>query len=78
MLKIIMWPLRAIANLLLLIGLAIGSVIIMGHFHRRRSVERKVRYFRPTIEEGIFGKKIHWTLRDEPLTQEQLNKLKSD
>jgi hypothetical protein len=35
--------------------------------------KNKIKYFNPSIEEGIFSNKITWTMRDKPLTDEQVN-----
>jgi hypothetical protein len=38
-------------------------------------VKTKVKYFNPTITEGFFGKKVTWTMRDKPLTDDEMNNL---
>jgi hypothetical protein len=35
----------------------------------------KLKYFKPTIEEGLLYDTTSWTMRDKPLTDEEVDKL---
>lgn len=60
-----------------LVGLLGVFVIGLIRTHKKSQVEKnKLKYFKPTIYEGIFTNKISWELRDKPLTDQELSDLK--
>ncbi len=36
-------------------------------------LREKVKYFRPTVTRGFWGKKVSWEMRDRPLTEKELD-----
>lgn len=65
-------------NILLRI-LRVFAIIISGELNKRKSkkqeLNNKLKYFKPTIHEGIFSKKIIWEQRNIPLTDTELKNL---
>jgi hypothetical protein len=54
---------------LALMGLACG---IQLSERETKRLKRKLMFFNPTIHEGIFGKYTSWTLREKPLSEEEV------
>lgn len=40
---------------------------------RQQEARNKLKYFKPIIEEGLFSNKTTWVMRDNPLSDEQLD-----
>ncbi len=40
---------------------------------KKKLVQNKLKYFKPTIIESFWGRKIQWELRDNPLSDEEVN-----
>ncbi len=57
------------------VGLMLASSIKETKRASRKERE-KIRRFKPTIRDTFWGQKIDWTLRDKPLTDEQLKGIK--
>lgn len=60
-----------------LIGALCGVFILAARYVINRTSERqamknKLKYFKPTIQEGVFSNTISWQERDIPLTDEEL------
>ena len=55
----------------------VGMLMLVKRFenNERNQVKKKLKYFNPTIHEGIFGKTVTWTGREKPLTDEELKNL---
>lgn len=47
------------------------GVVEMNSAGKKDTVD-KVRVFKPTISDGVFGKSITWEEREKPLTNEEL------
>jgi hypothetical protein len=43
--------------------------------NRRATLRTRIRYFRPTVTQTFFGRRVQWQLRDQPLSEEELGKL---
>jgi large-conductance mechanosensitive channel len=64
------------------IGIAFFGFLII-HFLNKASNEKaierekrnKLKYFTPIIEEGTFSNKTTWVMRENPLTEEQLDEV---
>lgn len=64
------------------IGIAFfGFIIIktLSKLSNEKAIERekrnKLKYFTPIIEEGTFSNKTTWVMRENPLTEEQLDEV---
>lgn len=54
----------------------IGEVIGVDEIHREHNeVQTKLKYFKPMITEGFWGKKVTWIPRDKPLSAKEVEKL---
>ena len=42
---------------------------------QQEMIKSKIKYFKPTIIEGFWGKTIKWEMRDKPLTDKELEDL---
>lgn len=51
----------------------IALQLLIGHYRKRKEIETKFKYFKPTIHEGFFGKSVRWKARKKPLTKEELD-----
>ncbi len=49
--------------------------MFLARVEREKKVKQKIKHFKPTIRETMFGSVVDWELRDEPLTNDQLNKI---
>ena len=58
-----------------LFGIILNSIFRkIGHEKQRQQEARnKLKYFKPIIEEGLFSNKTTWVMRDNPLSEEQLD-----
>ena len=54
-------------------------LLVVSKSRERKSIEQekrnKLKYFKPSIKEGIFSNTITWIMRDEPLSEESLDEL---
>ena len=60
-----------------LMGVLGGIFILAGKYasrtiSERKSMKNKLKYFKPTIQEGVFSNTISWQERDIPLSDEEL------
>jgi hypothetical protein len=69
------WCLDMLGRLAIFIAAEMMKQWLQDRTRQRRSIERKVKYFKPTIHESFWGKRVTWEMRDEPLTKEQIEKL---
>lgn len=67
-------------KIMLFIALGLGGIltmVILRRINDRRTEEKrmreKIRYFKPTITEGVLSNRTSWEMRDAPLTDEQLD-----
>jgi hypothetical protein len=58
-------------------GLIIRSILVKAsnEIAIERGKRNKLKYFNPTIEEGVFSNKTTWVMRETPLTEEQLDEV---
>jgi len=64
----------------LVIGMAnFGTYVLEEIFgnsrEHREMIKSKIKYFKPTITEGFWGKTVKWEMRDKPLTDQELEDL---
>ena len=60
-----------------LMGVLGGIFILVGKYvsrtiSERKAMKNKLKYFKPTIQEGVFSNTISWQERDIPLSDEEL------
>jgi large-conductance mechanosensitive channel len=65
---------------IILIGIFTFVIIMVINKSREKArteneKRKKLKYFKPTIEEGVFSKRITWVMRDTPLSDELLDEL---
>lgn len=64
--------LYAVPSFLFFMAAVIVGKYIKNKIEQRQHLKTKLKYFNPTIKQGWFGKTITWTMRDKPLSDEQL------
>jgi hypothetical protein len=57
--------------------LGVILIVFINKSKERKAIEQekrnKLKYFKPSIEEGLFSNRITWVMRDEPLSDEFLD-----
>ena len=43
---------------------------------KEKIIMKQIKYFKPTIKHGFWGKTITWEMREKPLTDKELEDLK--
>ena len=70
---------RKLVGVIVIGLLGVILIVFINKSKERKAIEQekrnKLKYFKPSIEEGLFSNRITWVMRDEPLSDELLDEL---